>query len=222
MHLPSVKTKVPRTGQLRHMGHIRAIALPAVTVKTVLHFMSKRSSLLLFGISSVCLCVDKMNFSAFPEEFSVMRCLFLKKKICLFSQRSFFSMLCTGMSCHKASLLGLFRVQPWTVLLNLPLDNQEHLCHILRKLFTEKCAERETRTTEEKGVRTTWTQAVSTLLECSVLTQTNSEVSPMWPLIWDDSPAETGFKQHTKAKLWPNSVQTHSHKHNTSGNILKM
>lgn len=56
-------------------------------------------------------------------------------------------MLCKDMSRHKASLLGVVGVQPRTVLLHLPLDNQEHLCHILRKLFTEKCAERETGTT---------------------------------------------------------------------------
>lgn len=98
MHLPSVKTKryQEQGGQRRYTGHILAVAFQALQ-SSVLHFRSTCPSLLIFGISSVCRY--QMYFNAFPEELSVMRCLFLKMS---FSQRSFsFSMLGKGMSLSQ-------------------------------------------------------------------------------------------------------------------------
>lgn len=153
----------------------------------------KRSSLLLFGISSVCLRVDiKMYFSAFPEEFPVLRCCFFK----LFLKKSHFP---RGVffPCYVkfvlTSLLEVVGVQPWTVLFYVPLDDQEHLCYILGQLFAEKRAEGDTKG-DRREKMLLWPRTEGRLLECSVLTQTNSEVNPMWPLIWDDSFAETRLK----------------------------
>lgn len=59
--------------------------------------------------------------------------------------------LCKVIFCPKASLLAV-SVQPRAVLLHLPSDNEQHLCHVLRKLFSEKCAETEAK--REKVRRT--------------------------------------------------------------------
>lgn len=59
-------------------------------------------------------------------------------------------MLCKVMSYPKASLLSVVRVQPGAVLLHLPPDDQEHLRHILRELFAEKCAEKTNKCDRER------------------------------------------------------------------------
>lgn len=119
MALTSVKRKVPNVGIMTQIhGSYQSNSFNSCYNQTVLHFRSKCPPQLLFGISSVCLCVYiKMYLSAFPEEISLMRCHFffffktkkkqnqnLKKS---FSQRRFSPMLCKGTSCPNASLLGV-------------------------------------------------------------------------------------------------------------------
>lgn len=142
MHLPSVKTKRygEQGGWRRYTGRFRTVALQQLQ-SSVLHFRSTRPSLLLFGISSVCRY--QMCFNVFPEELSLMRCLIFLN---VFIPEEFFFPCCVkACVCPKLSLLGVVRDQPWTVLLHLPPDNQEHLCHVLRKLFTEKYATRDSK-----------------------------------------------------------------------------
>lgn len=108
-----------------------------------------------------------MYFSAFPEDIFLTRCLLLSFKMSVISPEEVFfpPTLCKVIFCPKASLLAV-SVQPRAVLLHLPSDNEQHLCHVLRKLFSEKCAE-----TEAKREKVRRTQTVGILIEHSVLTQ---------------------------------------------------
>lgn len=95
-----------------------------------------------------------MYFSAFPEDIFLTRCLLLSFKMSVISpEEGFFPppTLCKVIFCSKASLLAV-SVQPRAVLLHLPSDNEQHLCHVLGKLFSEKCAETEAK--REKVRRT--------------------------------------------------------------------
>lgn len=102
MPLASVKTKVPKVGFTTQIhGSYQSNSFNSCYNQTVLHFRSKCPPLLLFGISSVCLCLYiKMYLSAFPEEISFMRCLFFffpkpkkpkpkTKKVCHFPRGDF-------------------------------------------------------------------------------------------------------------------------------------
>lgn len=111
MHLPGVKTNGVKSKTMLRGSH-----QSNSFYNQNKFFISgvKRSSLLLFGISSVCLRVDiKMYFSAFPEEFPVLRCCFFKllKKKVIFPEE-FFSHAMWSLSWHHFLRLSEFSHEP--------------------------------------------------------------------------------------------------------------
>lgn len=123
-----------------------------------------------------------------------MRCLFIKKNVCHFPREVFFFFPCyvKVRPVPRHHFLGFsgFNHEPSS-------STSRRTTRSISATSWESCSLRNVlKETQGRQKRKGWINSGLRLVECRVLTQTNSEVSPMWSLIWDDS-------HSSSSRQWP-------------------